>query len=135
MFTDMSLLSHETMQRELNKRPGRVKMMVIPIVVIGIFTLFYVVGVNLFNSLGRINVKERFDRMNKLLVKTKLAKDKFMRNAKRVIKNTEGDQITGWLIVILIVVVVGAFFMKNYQDAIVEVWDGVIAKIKSAFGI
>ena len=69
--------------------------------------------------------------MNKLLVKTKLAKDKFMRNAKRVIKNTEGDQITGWLIV----VVVGAFFMKNYQDAIVEVWDGVIAKIKSAFGI
>ena len=73
--------------------------------------------------------------MNKLLVKTKLAKDKFMRNAKRVIKNTEGDQITGWLIVILIVVVVGAFIMKNYQDAIVEVWDGVIAKIKSAFGI
>lgn len=73
--------------------------------------------------------------MNKLLVKTKLAKDKFMRNAKRVIKNTEGDQITGWLIVILIVVVVGVFFMKNYQDAIVEVWDGVIAKIKSAFGI
>ena len=69
--------------------------------------------------------------MNKLLVKT----NKFMRNAKRVIKNTEGDQITGWLIVILIVVVVGAFFMKNYQDAIVEVWDGVIAKIKSAFGI
>ena len=69
--------------------------------------------------------------MNKLLVKTKLAKDKFMRNAKRVIKNTEGDQITGWLIVILIVVVVGAFFMKNYQDAIVEVWDGVIAKIKA----
>ena len=73
--------------------------------------------------------------MNKLLVKTKLAKDKFMRNAKRVIKNTEGDQITGWLIVILIVVVVGAFFMQNYQDAIVEVWYGVIAKIKSAFGI
>ena len=46
LLSDMSLLSHETMQRELNKRPGRVKMMVIPIVVIGIFTLFYVVGVN-----------------------------------------------------------------------------------------
>ncbi len=28
--------------------------------------------------------------MNKLLVKTKIAKDKFMRNAKRVLKNTEG---------------------------------------------
>ncbi len=54
LLSDMSLLSHETMQRELNKRPGRVRMMVIPIVVIGIFTLFYVVGVNLFNSLGGI---------------------------------------------------------------------------------
>ena len=54
LLSDMSLLSHETMQRELNKRPGRVKMMIIPIVVIGIFTLFYVVGVNLFNSLGGI---------------------------------------------------------------------------------
>ena len=54
LLSDMSLLSHETMQRELNKRPGRVKMMVIPIVVIGIFTLFYVVGVNLFDSLGGI---------------------------------------------------------------------------------
>lgn len=71
--------------------------------------------------------------MNKLLIKTKIAKDSFMSESKRVLKNTKGDQITGWLIVILIVV--GAFFMKNYQDAIVEVWDGVIAKIKSAFGI
>ena len=73
--------------------------------------------------------------MNKLLIKTKIAKDSFMSESKRVLKNTKGDQITGWLIVILIVVVVGAFFMKNYQYAIVEVWDGVIAKIKSAFGI
>ena len=71
--------------------------------------------------------------MNKLLIKTKIAKDSFMSESKRVLKNTKGDQITGWLIVILIVVVV--FFMKNYQDAIVDVWDGVIAKIKSAFGI
>lgn len=73
--------------------------------------------------------------MNKLLVKGKLKMANILKNAKRVLANTEGDQITGWLIVILIVVVVGAFFMKNYQDAIVEVWDGVIAKIKSAFGI
>ena len=54
LLNDMTVLSHETMQRELNKRPGRVKMMVIPIVVIGIFTLFYVIGVNLFTSLGGI---------------------------------------------------------------------------------
>ena len=54
LLSDMSVLSHETMQRELNKRPGRVRMMVIPIVVVGIFTLFYVIGVNLFSSLGGI---------------------------------------------------------------------------------
>lgn len=54
LLSDMSLLSHENMQRELNKRPGRVRMMVIPIVVIGILTLFYVVGVNLFESLDGI---------------------------------------------------------------------------------
>ena len=46
--------------------------------------------------------------MNKLLIKTKIAKDSFMSESKRVLKNTKGDQITGWLIVILIVVVVGA---------------------------
>lgn len=73
--------------------------------------------------------------MNKLIIKTKIAKEHLIRNVKRVLKNTDGDQITGWLIVILIVVVVGAFFMKNYQDAIVEVWDGVIDKIKASFGI
>lgn len=73
--------------------------------------------------------------MNKLLLKTKMIKNTFLKNAKRVLSNTDGDQITGWLIVILIVVVVGAFFMKNYQDAIVEVWDGVIDKIKASFGI
>ena len=39
--------------------------------------------------------------MNKLLIKTKIAKDSFMSESKRVLKNTKGDQITGWLIVIL----------------------------------
>ena len=51
--------------------------------------------------------------MNKLLIKTKIAKDSFMSESKRVLKNTKGDQITGWLIVILIVVVVGAFFIDR----------------------
>lgn len=54
LLSDMALLAKETMQRELNKRPGKVKIMVIPIVVVGIFTLFYVIGVHLFNSLGGI---------------------------------------------------------------------------------
>ena len=52
LLSDMSVLARETMQRELNKRPGRVKMMVIPIVVLGVFTLFYVLGVFLFGSLS-----------------------------------------------------------------------------------
>ena len=73
--------------------------------------------------------------MNKLLIKTKIAKDSFMSESKRVLKNTKGDQITGWIIVIIIDFVVVAFFMKNNQDSIVEVWYVVIDKIKSAFCI
>lgn len=73
--------------------------------------------------------------MQKLLTKIQLAKHSFARNVRRVLKNTEGDQITGWLIVILLVVVVGAFFLTNYQSAIVEIWNGIVSRIKSAFGI
>ena len=54
LLSDMAVLAKETMQREINKRPGRGKIMVIPIVVVGIFTLFYVIGVHLFQSLGGI---------------------------------------------------------------------------------
>ena len=51
--------------------------------------------------------------MNKLLIKTKIAKDSFMSESKRVLKNTKGDQITGWLIVILIVVVVKTPLLRS----------------------
>jgi len=54
LLSDMGLLAKEMMQRELNKRPGRVKMLVIPIVLIAVIALFYVIGANLFNSLGGI---------------------------------------------------------------------------------
>ena len=54
LISDMGLLAKETMQRELNKRPGRVKMLVIPIVLVAVSTLFYVIGMHLFNSLGGI---------------------------------------------------------------------------------
>lgn len=54
LLSDMGLLAKEMMQRELNKRPGRVKMLVIPIVVVAVVTLFYVIGANLFSSLGGI---------------------------------------------------------------------------------
>ena len=54
LLSDMGLLAKEMMQRELNKRPGRVKMLVIPIVIVAVGTLFYVIGSNLFDSLGGI---------------------------------------------------------------------------------
>lgn len=54
LLSDMGLLAKGMMQRELNKRPGRVKMLVIPIVVVAVAALFYVIGMNLFTSLGRI---------------------------------------------------------------------------------
>jgi hypothetical protein len=50
----MGTLAKEMMQRELNKRPGRVKMLVIPVVIIAVMALFYVIGMNLFTSLSGI---------------------------------------------------------------------------------
>lgn len=54
LVSDMATLAKEMMQRELNKRPGRVKMLVIPIVVVAVGSLLYVIGVNLFTSLSGI---------------------------------------------------------------------------------
>ena len=54
LISDMATLVKEVMQRELNKRPGRVKMLVIPIVVTAVAALFYVIGMNLFSSLSGI---------------------------------------------------------------------------------
>ena len=54
---------------------------------------------------------------------------------KNFLSNTDGDQITGWLIVILLVVVVGAFFLNTYKSTIVEVWEAIIDKIYDTFGI
>lgn len=73
--------------------------------------------------------------MEKLLLKANILKNKFTQNAKRVLKNDDGDQITGWLIVILLVVVVGAFFLNTYQSTITEIWGKIVEKIYSTFGI
>ena len=54
---------------------------------------------------------------------------------KCVLANSDGDQITGWLIVILLVVVVGAFFLKTYQSTIIDLWDAIVDKIYDTFGI
>ena len=61
--------------------------------------------------------------------------NKLVQNFKRVIKNNDGDQITGWLIVVLMVVVVGAFFLSTYQDTITEIWGAIVDKIYDTFGL
>ena len=53
-MSDMGTLAKEMMQRELAKRPGRVRMLVIPIVIVAVGALFYVIGANLFDSIGSI---------------------------------------------------------------------------------
>lgn len=45
--------------------------------------------------------------------------------------NPSGDQMTGWLIVVLIVVVVGAVFMTLYQGSITSIWNSIVSKITS----
>ena len=62
-------------------------------------------------------------------------KNKLVQNFKRVIKNNDGDQITGWLIVVLMVVVVGAYFLSTYQDTITEIWGAIVDKIYDTFGL
>ena len=73
--------------------------------------------------------------MRKLILKGKDMVNSFVFNARRVFKNEDGDQITGWLIVILLVVVVGAFFLNTYQNTIVEIWEAIVDKIYDTFGI
>ena len=48
---------------------------------------------------------------------------------RNVLVNPSGDQMTGWLIVVLIVVVVGAVFMTLYQDSITTIWNSIVTKI------
>jgi hypothetical protein len=51
--------------------------------------------------------------------------------ARSVLSNRSGDQMTGWLIVVLIVVVVGAVFMTLYQGSITQIWNSIVTKITS----
>lgn len=73
--------------------------------------------------------------MKKLICRAKNTASKMYLRTKDLITNTDGDQITGWLIVVLLVVVVGAFFLSTYKDTITEVWDAIVDKIYSTFGI
>lgn len=49
--------------------------------------------------------------------------------ARNILANKSGDQMTGWLIVVLIVVVVGAVFMTLYQGSITQIWNSIVTKI------
>lgn len=51
--------------------------------------------------------------------------------AHNALMNVNGDQMTGWLIVVLIVVVVGAVFMTLYQGSITSIWNSIVSKITS----
>ena len=73
--------------------------------------------------------------MQKLVCKAKNASAKMCLRVKDIMTNTDGDQITGWLIVVLLVVVVGAFFLSTYKTTITEVWDAIVDKIYATFGI
>lgn len=73
--------------------------------------------------------------LNQMLIAAQTKSAALKKRAVSVLRNTEGDQITGWLIVILLVVVVGAFFLKTYQSSIVDIWNGIVQKAKSVFGI
>lgn len=46
-----------------------------------------------------------------------------------VLTKRDGDQMTGWLIVVLVVVVVGAIFMTLYQGSITDIWNSIVTKI------
>ena len=73
--------------------------------------------------------------MSKYLEKGKRACITVSNKVRQLITNNEGDQITGWLIVILLVVVVGAFFIETYQGTITEIWEKIVEKIYDTFGI
>jgi len=48
-----------------------------------------------------------------------------------VLTGKSGDQMTGWLIVVLVVVVVGAVFLTLYQGSITDIWNNIVTKITS----
>lgn len=71
----------------------------------------------------KANTKER----RKSGMKTHISKA--LARVGNVLANPSGDQMTGWLIVVLVVVVVGAVFMTLYQGSITTIWNSIVTKI------
>lgn len=76
---------------------------------------------NMVNAL-KIQNSRRLNGMRNKMMKT------FLR-ARELMLNKSGDQMTGWLIVVLVVVVVGAVFLTLYQNSITQVWNSIVTKI------
>lgn len=66
-----------------------------------------------------------------MLVKVKNKMQKAGLKCRKILTNNSGDQMTGWLIVVLIVVVVGAVFITLYKDSISTIWNSIVTKITS----
>ena len=71
--------------------------------------------------------------MQKCIKKIRSSMTNLCLKTKKFLSNTDGDQITGWLIVILLVVVVGAFFLNTYRATIVDVCEAIIGRIYNTF--
>ena len=50
-------------------------------------------------------------------------------NAQQLWEDQSGDQMTSFLIILLVVVVAGATFMSLYSSGIEEIWTALVAKI------
>lgn len=66
-----------------------------------------------------------------MLVKVKNKMQMAGLKCRKILISNSGDQMTGWLIVVLIVVVVGAVFMTLYKDSISTIWNSIVTKITS----
>jgi hypothetical protein len=80
-------------------------------------------------------LKKVSDKINEGFVKVGSRIIESTHGFKTLMKDKSGDQITGWLIVVLLVMVCGAVFLALYQSSIQEIWQGIINKMKSVFGI
>lgn len=75
------------------------------------------------NNIAMTNFKERRSNSMRKHMSNALSR------AKAALMNRSGDQMTGWLIVVLVVVVVGAVFMTLYQGSITSIWNSIVDKI------
>lgn len=62
-------------------------------------------------------------------------KNRATRTLLPLLRCRSGDQMTGWLIVVLLVVVTGAVFLVLYQGSITDIWNSIVNKAKIVFGL